>query len=341
MVLPPGRIGGARGPNGSTLDDIVDAINGTNTILNELAVTLSSQNEFLDSIANDLSYIVGSPGARPAWPGLVLWLNTVLGDADFPASPWPLSVDVSITREVLGRLSQYLGGVNLQSASITRGKGLLEVLGAQVGDVATEPGSYVRDLAAVAGLLADAPAGETLKSLLAATRDATERSADCCEGGGENPPDPNQTQPCETDGTSFRVTSYEFWRNLPADGFDEYILVFNGIDAASSGDVITQSSTNTPPLTALATTVNTILLVESNLLSGQVPSQVARYLSGTDNNFSTSTGAIFTPGIGCGATTSIELDSDEGLAMWTIRIPQGQAAPAHKNYWLNFAPVPV
>lgn len=298
----------------------------------------------LTEIRNYLQKLIGDAAVPTGYTGLPselrtistrvqsvnTFLNTSIGAAD------PADGDLSM-RQLVSLVQQALYYNNDQDNPIWE---LLLIGNGHLNAIR----GFSNEQSSVLGFIGDAPAGKSIKALLEDNRVANVRAADCCEdanGGGEEPPPPDQTQPCETEGTSFRVTSYEFWRNLPADQFDEYILVFNGIDAASSGNVITQLSTNTPPLTGLATTINMALLVESNLLTGQVPSQVARYLSGVDNDFSASTGALSTPGLGCGATTTVELDSDEGLVMFTIRIPQGAAVPTHKNYWLNFAPVPV
>lgn len=340
MVLPPNRIGAARGPNGSTLDDVVDAINGLVAVQQAQAITLESMRAFLDSIATDIAYISGPPAQRPTWPGLSSWLKTVLGDEEFTASPWPLAVDVSISRDVLGRLSQYLGGLNLQSASITRSYGIMEALGESLNNPSNDVEGFLPQILESLGVRGTSPTNLSALAYLALIADSTERSADCCEensqpgGGGENPP-PGPSFSCGLESTPYRATSYEFRRNLPADQLDEYIVMFTGFSSQSPSGFTETVSNDTVPLPCYEGPANAQLCWEWNLSSGQVPGQVLVYES--------SPGGLFSPVIGTnvgvtqgeGSTAILTLAGAGEKYMLCVRVAENSGVPQHLNYWID------
>lgn len=332
MTNPPNRIGGARGPGGTTNDDILAAINTTNILMGELGVQISSLTAFLDSIAGDMRYFVGDPANRSQfWNGIsgTLGANNEGPNGSIWASLFFLGF---VLNDIDGKLQQIAGASNL-----TNGK-LDLIRGTPAGDLGM--------IAQVLGDIEGAPLGSTIKDLLRSIDVNQARAADCCEDGGVEP-EPTETEPpgpdfrCALSDGPLRTTGYFFWRNLPGDGFDEYIPLWDGLEAASGGLVAPLNSFDLNPIPAIfAPETVTDVCFEWNLLDGQVPAQVAIYTSSSAGEFVGQVPSLPTITIGPGSTGVEELDPEFRPKVFVLRVAEGTGAPAHNNYWLRWEAQP-
>lgn len=348
MVLPPNRIGGTRGPNGSTLDDVVAAIQETNIALGELGVQISSQNAFLNSLANDVQRLVGPAENLPSnWLGFPAALGTPPVNAQSETF-WQMVIGIAFA------VNDIQSSANGSEASLTaildaiglRGQ---QPVGANVNIL--QQMDYARQrvdaLYLVAGQLTDAPTGSTLKDLLRSIDVNQLRAADCCEENSNQEP-PTETQPpgpedsCPLSGGPLRTTGYFFWRNLPAEELDEYIPLWDGLEAASSGLVAPLNSFDAAPIPAIyAPEFLANVCFEWNLLDGQVPGQLAQYRSSSTGEFVGETPTLISVTIGGGSSSVYLLDPEDRPRVFTVRVAEGSGAPTHNNYWLRWEANPV
>jgi hypothetical protein len=192
MVLPPNRIGASRGPNGSTLDDVVAAINGLSVVVGEQTIILESMRNFLDSVANDVQTLTGTPSVDLGWQGLPHFLRTYVYEPfdEFDTSR-TLAFNTYFSREGIQRLVRYLGGNTASSDAVTRTGGLIEMLGGTNTSNNAREVSFLLAIASVLGELEADPVGSSIKDLLRSIDVNALRSADCCEEGGNSEPDPD------------------------------------------------------------------------------------------------------------------------------------------------------
>lgn len=228
MVLPPNRIGGIRGPNGATLDDIA-ALLGTQAIaLDALASAVGQSNLFLEQLVSDLSRLTGS-GVLPAmWDGLPQYLTRVLGsEAAAIDEEWNLLGLGLFNRQAALNMLLGLFGTTSPTA-LARLGWLLEVRNALTdgnGDnVHSRIGAVsdrALDLLDSLGTINDAPADRTIKSLL-------EQLALCCENnggpGGETFPPP--TVDCAGQPVTWQEVELELIAAQGPGGQDIYTVVW-------------------------------------------------------------------------------------------------------------------
>lgn len=340
MVLPPNRIGASRGPNGSTLDDVVAAINSLTAVVGEQIVVLNSQRAFLEDIAVGLDKLIGSDTLEfGTWPGLIRWLDRFIAYSDnFDEFPPTMSTSLRNLSSTAQAFFRYAGGNNYGAA--TRPYGIMEALGEPIDAVGNDVEGFLYQLVNSIGVRGTSPTNLSALAYLALIADSTERSADCCEensqpgGGGENPP-PGPSFSCGLESTPYRATSYEFRRNLPADQLDEYIVMFTGFSSQSPSGFSETISNDTVPLPCYEGPANAQLCWEWNLSSGQVPGQLLVYES--------SPGGLFSPVIGTnvgvtqgeGSTATLTLAGAGEKYMLCVRVAENSGVPQHLNYWID------
>lgn len=228
MTLPPNRIGGVRGPNGATLDDVV-ALLGTQAIaLDALASAVGQSNQFLEQLVSDLSRLTGSGALPSLWDGLPQYLTRVLGSE-------AAAIDEEQNLFALGlfqrqaALNMLLGlfGTTAPTALARLGwllevrNALIEGQGENVYSRVSETASYTLALLDSLGNFNDAPDGRTIKNLL-------DNLVSCCEegnsGGGETFPPP--TLDCAGQPVTWQEVQLELIAAQGPGGQDVYTVVW-------------------------------------------------------------------------------------------------------------------
>ena len=199
MSQPPNRIGGIRGPNGATLDDIL----ATLTLIRN-GQLLQLQNEqairtALDTLVTRVTYLTGTsaPNATNFGASLPAYLQRVLGWTN-PQGPQAGSIQQYAIEsfDALNSLRQAAAGVDVFAEGDNIYTRIFNALSSLEGDNVYARLGSIRDnslaLLQAVGSLPSTPASETVKTLLAAL-------VACCEDGndgstpqpGLNPPPPN------------------------------------------------------------------------------------------------------------------------------------------------------
>lgn len=197
MFPPFNRIGGARGPNGTTLDDL----KGTLDYIGDQA---TNQTAWLEGIFNRLNEInglmqklVGTIDVPNGWVGLPEYLFRHVS----AAAPGD---SVTTIRDIL-RLSIAQSLASLEygfrdPAAAGQGYLLSQLAAMLIAEEAQRQNTSfdIGAIEAAIGSLGEAPAGQTVKMLLEAIRVEAQRQADCCEetGGVEDPTNDHLTGGC-------------------------------------------------------------------------------------------------------------------------------------------------
>lgn len=191
MVLPPNRIGGVRGPNGATLDDVVAAVSDLLPVLEGIQSSVAALAQRVDALfLPDPAIVVNGF----EWEGIQRallyqsWLQTNI----FTVANEGASAAVTLR----GWLGYHLGALDEQGAVQPGGQAApaklylsaidtAAALTSASGDTAYSRFGTMRDnstaILQAIGTLPSTPNGETVKTLLAAL-------LECCQtGGGETP----------------------------------------------------------------------------------------------------------------------------------------------------------
>lgn len=160
MSVPPNRIGGIRGPNGATLDDVVSELAGMRDLL---------------------SALVGPLPLPASWPGLTRAIGNPADEANTTVLGWHALLYARLEL-VLQKLGPVEGAAYLAA-----------ILGALEDGIGPDVAATATATGTIAGAM---PGFGTLLGEIAAN---TLRSAECCEEGGgpggEGPPE----NPCPTE----------------------------------------------------------------------------------------------------------------------------------------------
>lgn len=164
-------------------------------------------------IRNDLRALAGDYNVNPAgWPGLKNWLDErIYPQAEYAETESSLLQRVNTGVGSIIVLRQYVvGGGN--PPALGRGENFYTVL-QSLDTRLNAANGLLNEQSSVLGFIGDEPAQRSIKSLIAEGTAASVRAADCCEGGGEDPPpDP---EPVNQPPVNFgcpggqRVTSFE------------------------------------------------------------------------------------------------------------------------------------
>lgn len=199
VMFPFNRIGGTRGPNGTTLDDLLQALFNAGDLLQQLITQGQANGLLLAQLSSDLRRLVGEPVNDPAtWRGLPAELGVsptssgeTLADRLFALVllgsnvEGNTSVSADRLQNILTQLTALRGA---PAASLAE---LLAVLNASDGRLNQLVGLN-NEQSAVLGFIGDEPAGKSVKALLA-------DQLACCEGddpgGGGDPNNPENEPP--------------------------------------------------------------------------------------------------------------------------------------------------
>lgn len=195
MSNPPNRIGGARGPNGSTLDDVVAGLGLLAQGLNNAGLILDGISDRIDITNQYLARLVGE--TVPAnWTGLPNALGVdVTSNGQVPLFTYVQALWDTTATGVLPALSGPAGPrleevraavAALQGNDLANLSNLAFLLQTQL--------TLQEQMQLVLGFVEQAPAGSSIKDLLRSIDVNQLRAAECCEegstGGGTIPPPP-------------------------------------------------------------------------------------------------------------------------------------------------------
>lgn len=335
----------------SIRSDSSSGIGGLWTLLASFGAGLAA----LPQIAEDLRYLVGDPSTRPAdWEGLAKAIGTMNPEGDFNLRQLLQNIQLYVdltsgyaSQAVINLLyvTSFIDKPGPEGGFWNINDIVQQLISANAGLTGLQ--AQINSTNQVLGDVEDAPTGSTMKDLLRSIDINQLRAADCCEENGNQEP-PTETQPpgpedsCPLSGGPLRTTGYFFWRNLPAEELDEYIPLWEGLEAASSGLVAPLNSFDAAPIPAIyAPEFQANVCFEWNLLDGQVPGQLAQYRSSSTGEFVGETPTLISVTIGGGSSSVYLLDPEDRPRVFTVRVAEGSGAPTHNNYWLRWEANPV
>lgn len=202
MFPPFNRIGGARGPNGTTLDDVKAAVDYGNGQLFTINAWLEGVFNRMTEMNGHLEKLAGTGAVPNGWTGLPDYLFRFLGGAAPGDS-------VTTIRDLLRfTIAQQLTSINYiigNPAAVTDEYQLAVAIEQYISEQQTRAvdSFNIGAMEASLGSLGEAPANQTIKALLEAIRVEQVRAADCCEENGES--NPGTVNPAPTFGCGPRI----------------------------------------------------------------------------------------------------------------------------------------